>query len=287
MSGIVDDIQISKIRHPKNQLRDAGNNISGLTASIAEKGLLQPIIVRPVESNLFEIVAGNRRYEACKSIGLRKITCHIEVMNDKEAYEISLVENIQRNTLNPIEEGRAFREYISNQGWGGATELASKLSKSVSYVTKRVALLELPEDVIASISKSVLSTSVGEELSSIRDSSKKSKLAQLVAQRHLSVRKVRQLKELENNVKEIDDRFFCGNGKQGNPNSELQKPVEKAILILRMAMNRLGMVIENVDDDGWPIRESLMHHKDLIHSQIDILIKEKKKCDHKLFKVMK
>jgi ParB family chromosome partitioning protein len=214
MSGIVDDIEINRILHPKNQLREAGYNVSGLAASITEKGLLQPIIVRPAGNNFFEIVAGNRRYEACKSIGFRKITCHIAELNDKEAFEIALVENIQRNTLNPIEEAKAFKDYISNRGWGGATDLALKLSKSVSYVTKRVALLELPEDVIASISNSLLSCSVGEELSSIKDNSKKSELARLVAQRHLSVRKVRQLRELENNVKEIDDLLYHGKSKQ-------------------------------------------------------------------------
>lgn len=283
MSGIMDDIEIKRIRHPKNQLRAEEYNVSELASSIREKGLLQPIIVRPY-ADYFEIVAGNRRYEACKSIGWRKITAHIVELDDKEAFETALVENIQRRTLNPVEEGRAFKAYISNFGWGGATQLSLKLGKSVSYVTKRIALLELPVDVIASLNNYTLSSSIGEELCSVKDERKKSELAQLIAERHLSLRKVRELIECESDI--TKPNLYYQNTIQ-DEGLEMQKCIEKCILIMRMAMNRLGIVIEGINEENWPIREILLHHKNVLHGQIDVLLKEKKKCNHNLIKLVK
>ncbi len=146
--------------HPKEQLRTDMHQIPELASSIRQKGLLQPIIV-PIKDDHFEIVAGNRRYEACKSLGWRKITCHIEELDDREAFEIALMENIQRSTLNPVDEAKAFQSYVSNFGWGGVTDLASKIGKSVSYVTKRIALLTLPPDVISSIREYAMSSEHG------------------------------------------------------------------------------------------------------------------------------
>jgi ParB family transcriptional regulator, chromosome partitioning protein len=223
MSGIMDDVEIKRVRHPRNQLRTDEYSVSELASSIREKGLLQPIIIRPQE-DYFEIVAGNRRYEACKSIGWRKITSHIVQLDDKEAFETALVENIQRRTLNPVEEGRAFKAYILNFGWGGATQLSLKLGKSVSYVTKRIALLDLPGDVIDSLNNSTISSSIGEELCSVKDEGKKSKLAQLVAERHLSLRKVRELIECENDIS--NPNLYSRNTFQYE-GLEMQKSIEK------------------------------------------------------------
>jgi ParB family chromosome partitioning protein len=287
LSGIVDDIEISKIRHPRDQLRNDRYEVSDLAASIVEKGLLQPIIVRLV-ADCYEIVAGNRRYEACKSIGWRKITCHIAELNDKEAFEIALVENIQRSTLSPIEEAKAFKTYISDQGWGGATQLAIKLGKSVSYVTKRIALLELPGEVIESINNSLLSSSAGEELCYVRDNMKQTKLAQLIAERHLSIRKIREIIEQVDDGSEDHDVLSINSEFLDDDTAyNYQKPIEKSILIMRMAMNKLGVVIDEIDEDCWPIREVLLQHKLTIHQQIDTLLKEKKKCDDNLVRLFK
>ena len=79
--------------------------------SILEKGLLQPIIVRMINDNInYEIVAGYRRYSACKKLGWKKIPCQIVDLTDMEAFEILIVENVQRKTLNPIDEAKAFKE---------------------------------------------------------------------------------------------------------------------------------------------------------------------------------
>jgi ParB family chromosome partitioning protein len=190
---VIDDIPISKLRVSKRQLRSSVQNLDELIDSVRQRGLLQPIVVRGSEDDYYDIIAGNRRYEACKRLSWRKITCHIVELNDKECFELSLIENIQRETLNPIDEARAFKIYISDFGWGGASELARKIGKSPSFVTKRIALLDLPEDVIQSVSDSIVRPSIADELHTIRDHARQSELAYLIAQRHLSLRNVREL----------------------------------------------------------------------------------------------
>src|SRR5579862_6225633 len=99
LTGFIDELDIGRIKHARWSPRQDPGSLEELQASILEKGLLQPIVVRPmVDAKGFEIIAGNRRFEACKNLGSRTISAHIVEMNDKEAYEISLIENIQRKT---------------------------------------------------------------------------------------------------------------------------------------------------------------------------------------------
>jgi ParB family transcriptional regulator, chromosome partitioning protein len=77
-------------------------------------------------------------------LGWRKIICHILEIGDKDAFEISLIENIHRKSLDPLEEAEAFKEYVISFGWGGISDLAAKIGKSISYVDRRIRLLRLP-----------------------------------------------------------------------------------------------------------------------------------------------
>lgn len=276
--GVVDDIDIYKIKPSKLAIRDPASNIEELAVSIKSKGLLQPIIVRTSNNDVgFEIIAGNRRYYACKSMGWRKITCHIVEMDDKEAFEISLIENIQRKTISPIEEARAFKTYVSDFGWGGASELATRVGKSVSYVTKRISLLELPADVIESIAKSEIPASVAEELYSLKDDSKQSQLAELVSKRHLSLRKVREMiKELE--IDNADASGFSSDPDDSHHEQtrKAQRLLDKSVIAVKMALSRMGTIIEEAEGN-WTLSEILMQHKNMLNDQIDVLLKEKRK----------
>lgn len=98
---------------------------------------MEPLVVRPVEG-WFEVVAGHRRLEACRLLNMRRVPCHIVSMDDKQAYETSLVENMQRQNLNALEEAVAFRRYVEEFGYGGISELARRIGKSQSYVIRRV-----------------------------------------------------------------------------------------------------------------------------------------------------
>jgi ParB family transcriptional regulator, chromosome partitioning protein len=276
--GVILDVPICKIKLSSRLVRRQMEDIDDLANSINQKGLLQPIVVRS-NGEFFEIVAGTRRYHACTSLGWRKIACHIVELNDKEAFEVSIIENLQRKTLNPIDEASAFKAYVSDFGWGGVSGLAEKISRSVSYVTKRIKLLDLPAELLDSIIKSKIDTSTAEELTFIKDKAKQSELGQLVSQRRLSLRNVREL------VKRIDrESYSDGNSlysKQTNPkidqlDRQTLRSFDKSIIALRIAMNALGGIIGDVQDN-WIIYEILMQHKNMLHSQIDLLIKQKRK----------
>ena len=120
--GIIEEVDVHKIRQPDITFYgDARIETSELVNSIRQNGLLHPIVVR-TKGSFFEIIAGCRRYNACRTLGFRKIICHVVEMDDKSAFEVSLTENIQRRSLDPIEEAKAFRTYVDELGWGGLTE---------------------------------------------------------------------------------------------------------------------------------------------------------------------
>jgi len=271
--GVIEDLPISEIKLPINQLRSQ-QNLDELSISIAQKGLLQPIIVRTVDNKPFyEIVAGCRRYLACKKIGRRKVTCEITDLNDKEAFEVSIIENVQRMTLAAMDEAKAFKTYVSDYGWGGVSELAAKLGKSVSYVTKRIMLLNLPKKVKDSIIECTLSPSVAQELIYLQNGEDSTHLAKLIINRHLTTKNVRKMVMGMNNDKNIEEPFV---EHITLDSVKKQRSFDKTIITLRIAMNRIGNIINEVDDD-WIIHETLMQHKRRLHEQIDVLIKQRKK----------
>jgi ParB family transcriptional regulator, chromosome partitioning protein len=280
MQGILQDVNIFQIKPYLgcSRFNSTNDKLDQLSYSIKQKGLLHPIIVRTKAEN-FEIVAGNRRYNACKSLGWRKITCHIIELDDREAFEASLIENIQRKTLNPIDEAYAFKRYVSDFGWGGVTDLAIKIGKSVSYITKRIKLLNLSPDILNSILNSKMPVSIAEELYSIKDNKKQKQLSQMIASRHLSFRKARKL--IEENVSSCNDATSFGSVYQNNKTAydkheKAQRLFDKSIIALRIAMIRLGEVIEGTQNN-WITYEILMQHKNMLHSQIDLLIRQKMK----------
>jgi ParB family chromosome partitioning protein len=274
LAGSVEDITISDIVPPANSLRSCMNGIEQLTESIKKIGLLQPIVVRINSLGSFEVVAGNRRFYACKRLGWRKISCHLVELDDKSAFEVSIVENIQRQTLNPVEEGLAFRKYVNKFGWGGVSKLAQKLSKSPGYVCRRIKLLELPKDVRELISKSEINVSIGEELISIANKHTQSKLIELIQEKKLSSRMVRKIvKGIGTKTKDTDTFYQFTNR---SVNEIIPRAFDKPIITFRISLKNLATIIENVDDK-WMIYDILMQHKHVLHQQIDLLIREKRK----------
>jgi ParB family transcriptional regulator, chromosome partitioning protein len=269
--GIIEEIDISKIRKMTYCIRsNLEEEIDDLAKSIYQNGLLHPIIVR-MRDDFFEIVAGNRRYNAYKRLGWRKILCHIAELTDKEAFEVSLTENIHKRTLNPIDEALAFKSYIKDFGWGGVSELARRLGRSTSYVSKRINLLKLPSDVINSVIDFKVEPSIAEELLYINDKYKQSELAKLVSKRNLSLRRVRTI------IQDFDGETsdFALSGAE-HRFEKAQKSFDKSIIALRIALNKLCFIIQQ-SEDNWLVYEMLMQHKNMLHNQIDLLIRHKKK----------
>ena len=153
--------------------------------------------------------------------------------------------------------------------------MANKLGKSVSYVDKRIRLLDLPTDVVESLSEGSLSVSIGDELLPLKEKEQQSMLAELIKKRKLSSRQVRELKtEMKNSDNPYDILDF--QTKIIDIDAKTQKSFDKAIIAIRVAMNKLASIIGDVEDN-WTVYEILLQHKNMLHNQIDILYKEKKK----------
>lgn len=276
LAGSVEDINLSEIVLPPRLLRSNLNGVEELAESIKQVGLLQPIIVRVNDAHSFEIVAGYRRFNACKKIGWRKITCHVVELDDKTAFEVSLIENVQRQTLNPIEEGLAFRNYVNKFGWGGVSDLAEKISKSPGYVSKRIRLVELPDSVIDLLSKCEISISAAEELLPISSKGEQTKIAIVIRNKKLPLRKVRQL--VKNNSI-VADSNSLSSSLEDSPlytKDRILKSIDKSIITLRIAVKKLGEIMEGVEDD-WIFYGILVYQRNVLISQIDQLIKQKRK----------
>ena len=274
--GYIEEITLSSIDHPRKVLRSRYNDVEELSVSIERFGLLHPIVLRITEEEgRFEIVAGNRRYDACRKLGWKKILCHIVELDDKSSFEVALVENIQRHSLDPLEEALAFKIYVSDFGWGGVSDLAVKISKSPKYVCRRMKLLELPKDVLDLIRESEIPVSTAEELLSIDNKEKQSQLASFIKKKGVTSKNVRTLIRSENEGSIYYDELFSY--KFVDKREEIAKAFDKPIIALRIALNKLAMIIENMENN-WILYEILMQHKNMLHAQIDLLIREKKKC---------
>jgi ParB family chromosome partitioning protein len=171
-----------------------------------------------------------------------------------------------------MEEAKAFKTYVCYNGWGGVTELATKLGKSAAYVTKRIMLLDLPSEVTKAINESSIRPSVAQELLYLEKQDEKSKLAKLIIERHLTIKSVRSV------VKELSHGNNHDESDLANKVDEVRakRSYDRSILALRIAMNRIGAIINDIEDD-WVLYEMLMQHKRRLNEQIDLLIKQKKK----------
>jgi ParB family chromosome partitioning protein len=281
MTGFMEGLEIKRISPSRNALRSDMGPLDELAASIEEKGLLEPIVVRFAPGG-FEVVAGNRRLEACKMLGMRSIPCHIVDLDEKEAFEVSLVENIQHETMNPIDEARAFKKYADDYGYGGISQLAEKIGKSQAYISNRIRLLALPKGVRDDVIRRRISPSVAQELVSLGDNGAE-EIVEIIRERHLSMREVRRI------VKRHRGR---GPGLQGEFSSfdldarspdldemraqEATKAIARAVASMRMDSYRLGEVIDDVADQ-WILTETLLPCRATLNEQIDNLLRFRKK----------
>jgi ParB family chromosome partitioning protein len=275
---VSDFIEVKLIRTPRYVLRERFEEISDLAASIDTYGLLEPILVRP-QGGFFEIVAGHRRFLACKSLRWSKIPCVIQDLSDEEAYEASLSENIQRKSLNPIEEARAFKRYTSEFGWGSISKLAQKIGKSQEYVSNRIRLLNLPDEIVAKVISREISQTAARDLLKVKDESKQKKLASEISSKHISTRKLHAILETD----AFKDSFPAWHGKE-LPEKSL-KVLKKLTLVMRLAMYRTDNLLEEAKD---PIlRELIMHQRQVLHSLVDesikLALKEERNRRHNIY----
>ena len=162
-----------------------------LAASIREHGVLQPILVRPLGANRYQLVAGERRWRASREAGLETIPALVEDLDDEAALEISIIENLQREDLSPLEEATMYDRMIHEHGYS-IRKLADKLGKDKGYVENRLRLADAPEEIrqLVSVRKDTLSHAY--ELLKVGDEKKRRRLAAKVASGELSLVKLRE-----------------------------------------------------------------------------------------------
>lgn len=269
---ILELIDTRLLKIPRNSLRDELDDIESLAASIRQQGLLQPLVVRPMEDH-FEIVAGCRRYEALKSLGWKKIPCVVAEMSDEEAYVASLAENLQRETLDPVEEAKAYRKYIDEFGWGGETALATRISRSQGLVSQRLSLLKLPDDVIDLIRFKRLKPCVARELSAIDDPGLQSSVGQDAADRRLTVAEVKEL-VAEAALGKESARKSSPAEKFIERNKAELSIAKKSILAVRVALVKMDSLIEDarVEDEGDTLYHLLLAERQDLHRILDDVI---------------
>ena len=141
-------IDISKIYPNKKQPRKnfEEKEIKELSESIKNQGLIQPIVVRETSGGMYEIIAGGRRWRACQLAGLHSINCVVMNVDDKNVYELALIENIQRENLNVVEEAKAYKSLIELNGIKNE-ELSKKIGKSSSHISNLIRILDLDEEI--------------------------------------------------------------------------------------------------------------------------------------------
>lgn len=162
-----------------------------LASSIRENGLLQPIIVREYGEGRYQIIAGERRFRASKIAELSEIPAVIMNKDDRQAAEIALIENIQREDLNPIEEAMGFKALQEDYGLT-QEELSERIGKSRSAIANAMRLLDLPEEILVLLAEEKLSAGHGRTLLAVRNTDAMIELAKRVISEDLSVRRLEE-----------------------------------------------------------------------------------------------
>ena len=195
----ITELSISMIDPKSDQPRKTFDKdaLEELARSIEENGLLQPILVREYGNGRYQIIAGERRFRASKIAGLSEIPAIILDRDDRKVAEISLIENIQRQDLNPIEEAMAFKALANDYGLT-QEELSERVGKSRSAIANSTRLLDLPAPVLEMVASGELSAGHGRTLLGVKNSDNLILLAKRTVELDLSVR------QLEEEVKRIN-----------------------------------------------------------------------------------
>ena len=187
---------ISEIKPNKGQPRKTfrPEELAELTDSIKQNGVLQPLLVRKKGTG-YEIVAGERRYQAAKAAGLTEVPVVIRDISDDDVFKLALIENLQRSDLSPLEEAQGYRQLIKEKGLT-QEELAKLLSKSRSAITNTLRLLDLPKEVQELVEEGKLTAGHARAILAVPSEEGRIQLAQKVVTERLSVRQTENLAPL-------------------------------------------------------------------------------------------
>jgi len=185
-------IERLKPRHDQPRQGFDGDRLDELAATIKAHGIIQPIVARQLANDRYEIIAGERRWRAAQRAGLKDVPVVVKEASAEKAFELALIENLQREDLNPIEIAIAYERLLEDHGHT-QEQLAERVGKSRSTVTNALRLLKLPTRVRTMVSDGTLSEGHGRALLGAPDEATLVGLANKTARGRLSVRKVEQL----------------------------------------------------------------------------------------------
>ena len=192
------EVSISQVVANPDQPRKnfSQQELDELADSIKRNGLLQPILVS-AKDDKYEVIAGERRLRACKIAGLKKVPVIVKQTSKNKKLELALIENIQREDLNPMEEAYSYKKILETQGISHS-ELASIVSKARSTITNSLRLLELPEDAQKLLYENKITAGHARAILSVSTQMGKEKLSKKIVDEHLSVREAESLANLYN-----------------------------------------------------------------------------------------
>ena len=233
--GSVTELDINDIEPNRDQPRREFDEVAlnELADSIALHGLLQPIVVRPMSNLRYQIVAGERRWRASRIAGLTRVPVVLREMSDRECMELAMIENLQREDLNPVEEALGYRQLIDTYGLT-QEEVATAVGKSRPAVANALRLLSLPHDLLQMVSRNEISAGHARALLAIENEEMRALGANL-AKSGASVRQIEQMGSKRNK---------SGKNKDKQPTLPYYKEVELALT------TELGRKVQVVGNEG-------------------------------------
>ncbi|MBE7355617.1 nucleoid occlusion protein [Staphylococcus haemolyticus] len=248
----VESIQIERIvpnRYQPRQVFDS-SKITELAESIDEHGLLQPIVVRPIEENMYEIIAGERRFRALQSLHKSQADVIIRHMNDEETAVVALIENIQRENLSAVEEAEAYKKLLEI-GDTTQSELAKSLGKSQSFIANKLRLLKLAPKVISRLREGKITERHARAVLSLKEDDQEKLIEQVISQKL--------------NVKQTEARVKQKIGPEKIKAQSFQFSKD-----LTQARDEVGKSIQAIEQTGIRVEQRDKEHDDYYEIKIKI-----------------
>ncbi|WAA12290.1 nucleoid occlusion protein [Fervidibacillus halotolerans] len=240
---VVTQIPISRIRPNRYQPRTVFDEekINELAKTIHTHGIIQPIVVRNIDDNLYEIIAGERRFRAVKNLGWDTVPAIIRNMNDKEMASMALIENLQREELSPIEEAVAYQKLL---GIHGLTQeaLAQRLGKGQSTIANKLRLLKLPEKVQEALLNKEITERHARALIPLKDANKQQKVLNEIIEKNLNVKQTEKRVEV----------LLSSEQKQKPKRISLSRDLRIAINTIRQSLvmvNKSGIQVDSTEEE--------------------------------------
>lgn len=252
-------IKLNDIKPNENQPRKQFNEekISELADSILEHGIIQPLVVRKNKHG-YEIVAGERRWRAARKAGLKDVPCIIREFTDEENMLVAIIENMQREDLNPIEEAEGLNQMIKTYGMT-QDEVSKSVSKSRPYITNSLRLLKLPEEIRTLVSEGKITAGHGRAIINISDKKKQHEICKRIIEEGMSVRAVEKLvseekpekpkrkpKEKSFEIRSVEDQLKDIYGTKVNINQKGKKGKIEIEFYNKDDLNRLIDILKTV-----------------------------------------